>query len=67
MSGSVPTPALAASNITGSLGSTIAGIGLLANTLGTAITTTGLPTTSTGWFSFALQALMGAAALFSRA
>lgn len=55
-----------ASNITGSPGTTWAGLGALALTASQAIQTNGLPTSTAGWVSFGLGILGGLGAIFGR-
>ena len=60
------TPALHLDNITGSPGTTFAGLGLWASAAMQALGTGGLPTSTAGWFVFGSQAIMGLLSIFGR-
>ena len=67
MSGSQPpTSSLHPSNVTGSPGSTFAGIGVILASLGQVLAAGALPTTPAGWIAIALQVLVGAGAAFGK-
>ena len=60
------TPALHASNIFGSPGSTWAGAAVIIAVVGNAMAT-GMPTTQAGWLAFVASILTGLGAAFSKA
>ncbi len=67
MSGTNPNaPRFAASNIADSSGSSMAGLALIANSVGNAVAANGLPTTTPQWIAFGTQLLAGILALFGR-
>lgn len=59
-------PALHADNITAHPGSTLAGIGVIAATVGSMLATTPLPTTTAGWVMFAAGILGGLGGMFGK-
>jgi len=54
-------------NVKGSIGTTVLGLGYLAQTVGQQIAATGLPSNAAGWVGFAANVAVGIAAIFARA
>jgi hypothetical protein len=66
MSDAAPTKMLSTANVTGSIGSTLAGVSAILAGLSNTVMSSGLPTTGFGWVTFVGSLLAGIGATFGK-